>query len=626
MKRGPDRSGGVRVKAELLGWLLAAVAAMVVPAPTARADVVKRNVFIFGVQMGGAETTASVFGEFWPEEKPGTMDLIRRNLAWSNGTAASIGQNVAPIAALQADAADNATARKTCGRIAGINARMLKLFEVYKASLAPVGQQAPPLFVLGIHLSGAEAVASFSVDSSREERPGSAQLIIRNLTWARREAEELNMGLATKPVDDLLEAVRKGASFREIVKAIEAIRLLWQRQLEEQPPFATAAAPAMFSDSFNRPDAPWSKLGLPDLAFGGQPGQSYVPIFGGPQSPVGVSLTSGALQNNGTGFGGVQFSGALPQDLNISVDLLVPTDAAGHATLAGPFFRNRAVNPGDGIFGGESAGYWVQLSSTGEVKVRRLNPAALVAASARPASFNSSAMHKLEIAVQGTGLQVALDGKLVTFSQDGRTVTTVAVPPTWDGPPKTGLNQGRAGVAFGAEDGRGPIGGQRADNLIVTAYRSLGGTPPGGPGGGGGKDPGARGDISFTLTWRHSGSSRPKGPDIDIWVEDPKKQRLSTSGDGRGLGPTPEGGRIDIDDRGGWASGNKGNGGGPERVFWPQGGAPKGRYSFGVRYYQGDGTAAYTVRVYTGTNLVLTKEGVLNKKGEKVPLGAVDLK
>ena len=149
----------------------------------------------------------------------------------------------------------------------------------------------------------------------------------------------------------------------------------------------------------------------------------------------------------------------------------------------------------------------------------------------------------------------------------------------------------------------------------------------GGAGGvGGGNDPGARGDISFTLVWKYSvnvqGRDQRGGPDVDIWILDPKGHRINTSSEGLGLGPTPEGGRADIDDRG--AHGN-GDGGGPERVFWPEGQAPAGKYTFGVRWYEGEGSARFVLRVYKGAKLVSTKSGLLRStdKGNNSKLGVI---
>ena len=152
----------------------------------------------------------------------------------------------------------------------------------------------------------------------------------------------------------------------------------------------------------------------------------------------------------------------------------------------------------------------------------------------------------------------------------------------------------------------------------------------GGSGGGGsgasnaGMNPGARGDASFTLVWSYSqgkqGHDMRGGPDVDLWVIDPLGQKLSTSRDGVALGPTPEGGQIDFDDLGGYGPGD---GGGPERAFWPEGKAPKGTYTYGVRWFQGTGTAKYALRVYRGKTLETTKSGTLTPQSGAVQLGTI---
>ena len=192
-----------------------------------------------------------------------------------------------------------------------------------------------------------------------------------------------------------------------------------------------------------------------------------------------VSL-GGKVRGTGTDLGGVQLArsdgvcsvdslrGAdVGQDLSIGADLLVSPQPDGHIVTAGPYLRSRAAAPGDGIIGGTSAGYWVQLYSTGVVKVRRLNPQQIVAFAAAPAGFDASRFHRLEIAARGLELGVTLDGKVVEFDQGGRMVRAVAIPPAWEGPPPSGYNRGTAGIAFGAEP-RG-AGGQQARHITVTA-------------------------------------------------------------------------------------------------------------------------------------------------------------
>ena len=90
------------------------------------------------------------------------------------------------------------------------------------------------------------------------------------------------------------------------------------------------------------------------------------------------------------------------------------------------------------------------------------------------------------------------------------------------------------------------------------------------------------------------------------------------------MGPTSEGGRVDIDDRGAYG---EGRGGGPERVFWPMGKAPKGTYHYGVRWFKGIGSVEYVLRVYRGDGKVPVevKTGTLseNEIGNNKEVGTI---
>jgi hypothetical protein len=209
----------------------------------------------------------------------------------------------------------------------------------------------------------------------------------------------------------------------------------------------------------------------------------YLPVFlpdtvldaRGPQD------ISTPLWHQGTDISGIQLArpkndcslayleGAdVGQDLHIAVDLLVPLSSDGRPTLAGPYFRSRLAAPGDGLIGGTSAGYWVQLQSDGMVKIKRMNPQSIVAFSDAMPSFDAAAFHHLELEARGESLQVWMDGEPVSFDQGGSRVTTVNVPSAWNGPPAVGVNQGAAGVAFATlPDDRSRAGGQRALNLSV---------------------------------------------------------------------------------------------------------------------------------------------------------------
>jgi hypothetical protein len=251
-----------------------------------------------------------------------------------------------------------------------------------------------------------------------------------------------------------------------------------------------SAAGTLFSDSFERTGATPCAIGASDNAQGGTTTFFYLPNFptGGTDgsNPIGAIMSGGVLQNPGLDFGGVQFTlnsdscvtlargSDMGQDLTISMRVRVPTDLEHHITYAGPYFRSRLSARGDGIIGGgafdPSGGYWVQLRSTGEIRVLRLDLNQVVASTGLPLFFDSSIFHELQVAVQGDLLQIALDGGLQTFTQPAGCALLAEVPNTGQG------NQGAAGVAFGT-DNRGLIGGQQVDNLVVTDYTSLAAFP-----------------------------------------------------------------------------------------------------------------------------------------------------
>jgi uncharacterized protein (TIGR03437 family) len=239
------------------------------------------------------------------------------------------------------------------------------------------------------------------------------------------------------------------------------------------PIWGTGYNPAnvITSDSFNRGNATECALGTTDLRLGGSMNYQYLPIWPG-SNPVGASIVSDALQNNGMNYGGVQLTSSsdvcgavrgstFPQDLDVIVDVYVP-GTAGALTDAGPYFRSRAAAPGDGISGGTSSGYWVEVFSNGQVWVDQLNPFATIAQSPTPSSFDPSIVHTLEARIQGTSLQAWLDGQPVTFTlTSGGAGTTVPV--------STAANAGTVGINFGSELNPQKAGGQSVRNLIISS-------------------------------------------------------------------------------------------------------------------------------------------------------------
>jgi hypothetical protein len=233
----------------------------------------------------------------------------------------------------------------------------------------------------------------------------------------------------------------------------------------------------LLSDNFNRGDTERCALG-PAQVSGGGSSFTYLPIFptnNDASNPVGANIRGAELVNNGLDFGGVQVAtspGAcsnvavrgtnLGQDLAIRMRVLVPRSADGLITSAGPYFRSRAAARGDGIAGGSSSGYWVQLHSNGEVQVKRLNPFETIAVSRAPTGFDPFVYHTLLVAVRGSSLTVTVDNRAVRFEQQGDRSGPFELPPL-----TTGSNDGTVGVAFGAEQNRGRAGGQRIDDLVI---------------------------------------------------------------------------------------------------------------------------------------------------------------
>jgi hypothetical protein len=203
-----------------------------------------------------------------------------------------------------------------------------------------------------------------------------------------------------------------------------------------------------------------------------------LPVFPAGGAAIKVE-EGGTVRHVGSDFAGVEFARSggecamkslrgsdIGQDLSIGVDLLTATDREDASAVAGPYFRCRSSAPGDGILGGSSAGYWVQLMSKGVVRVRCLNPNRVVAFTAPAAGFDSRRFHRLELIARGEELRAALDSHPLEFDQGGRRVASVSLAKLWKGPPPLGTNQGSAGIAFGSEP-RFRATGQQARNIRI---------------------------------------------------------------------------------------------------------------------------------------------------------------
>ncbi len=229
------------------------------------------------------------------------------------------------------------------------------------------------------------------------------------------------------------------------------------------------------SDSFTRTGLSQGDLGQLDLARGGTGKYSYAVRGSAGFLPGKFSIHDGALYHSDAGADAVEIAASngrvenLGSDLNISVDEVVPRDAAtGTITEAGPLLRDEADAASGGAVQTSVIGYWVSLNSLGEVRVKNLSTSApflVVASGGRPGSFDATAFHKLDVRVHGEELQASLDDVLLTFKQAGQLTKTVKLGTTTD------QRRGAAGLFFGAEDNPGQAGGQRVRSLVVSVYQ-----------------------------------------------------------------------------------------------------------------------------------------------------------
>lgn len=257
-----------------------------------------------------------------------------------------------------------------------------------------------------------------------------------------------------------------------------ASKTRFRGDLDDLRVFARTLVPAEVQALY-RCSAKKADVTLPDGRSG-----YLMPVWGYIEDTV-LEIGPGAVKHRGEDYAAVQF--AVPvgdcgvvsvagtgvgDDLRFSMDVKVPATSPEDLTTAGPYFRSRTAGPRDGLIGGTSAGYWVQVDSTGVVRVRRLNPHEVVAFSAPVKGFDGGAFHRLDVAAHGEAVEVALDGRRVTFEQAGAKVEAVAIPPIWMGPPAVGSNEGAAGIAFSATR-RTRAGGQEIQNLKLERYRPI---------------------------------------------------------------------------------------------------------------------------------------------------------
>jgi hypothetical protein len=233
----------------------------------------------------------------------------------------------------------------------------------------------------------------------------------------------------------------------------------------------------LFSDNFDgRESTSGCDLGPANNAMGGGLVTYYHPLYRYPIADrvvaIGGEIARGVLRNPGIGPTGVEFSGSEPacsggfastfrEDFALKMDVTVPPPAdPDQVTQIGPFFRSRAYDAGSPLIADQTPGFWLQLHSTGRVTLNRLSGNVVIASAPAPSGFDGKAKHTLEMTLQGTTFQAALDGAIVRFDR-GATISLPLEPG----------NQSGAGIGFGVEGGLS--GGQTVDNLVVTTPRPL---------------------------------------------------------------------------------------------------------------------------------------------------------
>jgi hypothetical protein len=237
------------------------------------ADAIQRDLFILGVQLGGAQCVASLMESYPTESKPGAMSLIARNLGWSVDTTKRLGVGLPSLNQLQA----------TMNGLSftAIRQSLDAVMQEAQKTYGPYCPQAANEIVMGINLEGAECIASNEQAMPRAQRPGSGDLIVRNMTWLLQGIQIVNLGLSQAPVSKVIKETKAGATFASLLTSIGNIRLKLQAELEALPACAAPSAGnctvyAYGKDETDGSDVGWNSL-YPNPSFDDDPGRRGYP-------------------------------------------------------------------------------------------------------------------------------------------------------------------------------------------------------------------------------------------------------------------------------------------------------------------------------------------------------------
>lgn len=202
--------------------------AIVLVGQTARADEVKRALFVLGIHLGNGEGVATEFVGDPPAQKPGAIALIKRSVKDSFDVAEKLKLPSAGLKTLL-DEVDRLSFAEMAKRLGDLR------LEIQSAAAKTINPGAGAFFIMGVHQSGAERLATGAAGFARKDKPGTEALIERQLLRMADGAPIIKV--TVKTVLDIQANMAKGATFAELASQLEKLRLAWQDELGAQPGF-----------------------------------------------------------------------------------------------------------------------------------------------------------------------------------------------------------------------------------------------------------------------------------------------------------------------------------------------------------------------------------------------------
>jgi len=165
----------------------------------------------------------------------------------------------AQILGLTTDSLENfKRACETFTRAQYMNQGRLVLDEYQQQCRNKFGEESGVIFTIGVWMAGAEATAAYGRGFRRSERPGTYDLIVRNVGWLKDNAA--NIRLSQDQIDDLFANLNTdpGPPFYSIQDGLQQIRDSWRDELQNQPPIyqVFALTDGNFSDIVVQSDLP----------------------------------------------------------------------------------------------------------------------------------------------------------------------------------------------------------------------------------------------------------------------------------------------------------------------------------------------------------------------------------